>query len=61
MSTSAIQFSIKIFYSFLKLNHSHIIEDKLIKYYINVCTCYRMFTTSNGSIIKGKKIMYQNF
>jgi len=55
MSTSAIQFSSKIFFNFLKLNHIHIIEDKFTKYYINVYTCYRIFTTLNGSRIKPKK------
>jgi len=48
ISTSAIQFSSKIFFNFLKLNHIHIIEDKFSKYYINVYTCYKIFTTSNG-------------
>ena len=31
------------------------IEDKFTKYYINVYTRYRIFTTSSGSRIKAKK------
>jgi len=58
MSTSAIQFSSKLFLNFLKLNHIHIIEYKFTKYYINVYTCYRIFTTTNGSRIKANKKLY---
>jgi len=58
MSTSTIQFSSKIFLKFLKLNRIHIIEDKLTKYYINVYTCYRILTASNGLRIKARKKLY---
>jgi len=52
MSTSGIQFFIKIIFKFYKIKLVSLIENKLKKYYINV---YK-FTTSNGSRMKAKKI-----